>query len=422
MLESFLISSNLVFKGKSWCITLYVLLNFIWINIGTSFVYPFVVHLITNLDHLMLPSYVPSPRQTRVNAQRGHLIPSKMRFSERNCIFCFCLFYVGERQTRKKKKQKTKIAKRPQKSVCVFFFFFFSGWVGKKVHLSIVFREIAKHYLCLEGKEGHFRQHYLFWENCPFYVLVKKSWNTTKRGFSKHMGKPKITFCGEQGVLKGVSKRPFYYLWSTKAVLCWKHYFCGVFSKHSFCREKGLSCKKKNNYQNSEHARCLVWGGWLSDVCVFCVFCGFNVCVVLVLFFLFVGFVFSGGGGLGLGGFGVRWGPKGPTSPNPSFFCFFSFSPKSPFFEILLLLLSFFFFFFFFFYRFFFCLPFQNSIFAFSFVLINPLWENIIVFFVRLLCLSLCFPFLSSFLLSFTQTSLTSPFSNRLFAHKRFWT
>ena len=39
----------------------------------------------------------------------------KMRFSKRNCIFCFCLFYVGDTETEKKKNEKNWRKQRPTK-------------------------------------------------------------------------------------------------------------------------------------------------------------------------------------------------------------------------------------------------------------------------------------------------------------------
>ena len=42
-----------------------------------------------------------------------------MRFSKRNCIFCFCLFYVGDIETEKGKHTKWK---RPKKPIKIGFF------------------------------------------------------------------------------------------------------------------------------------------------------------------------------------------------------------------------------------------------------------------------------------------------------------
>ena len=91
---------------------------------------------------------------------------SKMGFLERNCSFCFCLFYVGERQTEKKQKQKKDNFNNAQKH---------SVWGvgGKKWGLpKVLLDKLQPQFVFGRRKKGHFRQDYLFWDNCPFYVFV----------------------------------------------------------------------------------------------------------------------------------------------------------------------------------------------------------------------------------------------------------
>ena len=62
-------------------------------------------------------------------------------------IFCFCLFYVGERQTEKKKNTKRKNATNAQKN-CVLGVVM-KNEKGRKMNYT----KLAKHYLCFEGRK-----------------------------------------------------------------------------------------------------------------------------------------------------------------------------------------------------------------------------------------------------------------------------
>ena len=88
---------------------------------------------------------------------------------------------------------------------------------------------------------------------CFGKMALSSSWsqiiNTTKIGVSAGTGKTENSlFFFEKGCL-GVSKRVFYYLWSTQAVLCWKHYFYSVFSKTQLSQRIG--CKLPKITKNS---------------------------------------------------------------------------------------------------------------------------------------------------------------------------
>ena len=107
------------------------------------------------------------------------------------------------------------------------------------------FIENRKHYLCSEVENARFRRHYLFLENGPFLWPDKITKHYKNRGFSRHMGNTKWLQKCHFG--KG-PQMGLYYLWYTKAVLPWKHYFYSVFifpAKHSFAEIKSVSWKKQ---------------------------------------------------------------------------------------------------------------------------------------------------------------------------------
>ena len=104
--------------------------------------------------------------------------------------------------------------------------------------------------LCVwKVEKGHFCQHKIcFGKIVLFWLLLwrKKTENTTKKGFQQTQGKtPKSPFWGEKGCfLEGVSKRLFTICDPQKLCSAENTNFIVFSAKHSFCREKGVRCKK----------------------------------------------------------------------------------------------------------------------------------------------------------------------------------
>ena len=113
-----------------------------------------------------------------------------MRFSKRNCIFCFCLF-VGEIETEKRKTNKMEKVKKPYKNR------FFKVVIQKcgKSKKWIFSKNCLTLFVAGREKKGAF--------SCTLSVLAKflfwtKTVQTRKhfknRGFSGNRPKPKMTF------------------------------------------------------------------------------------------------------------------------------------------------------------------------------------------------------------------------------------
>ena len=152
-----------------------------------------------------------------------------------------------------------------------------------------VFVNIAKYYLCLEG-----RSKTAF--SCTASVLGKHLLGATKAhtqehylncGFSGICLKPKMTPFFEKGVFGDGWNSAFYYVWFWKAVLCWKH---NLFVDAAFAANKVYVEKNRRFVKHSGlflnmakrcfclgfFVTCLVCGDWLCDVCLFLFqwFCG----------------------------------------------------------------------------------------------------------------------------------------------------
>ena len=113
---------------------------------------------------------------------------SKMRFSKRNCIFCFCLLYVAARETEKKKKLNGK-GKKPIKSV--FFKVVIQQWEKWKYGFLA---KITWHYLCEEGRKTRIFVHTIcFGPKMCWTKTVKTRKNNKNRGFSGNRPTPKMT-------------------------------------------------------------------------------------------------------------------------------------------------------------------------------------------------------------------------------------
>ena len=103
--------------------------------------------------------------------------------------FFFCLFYVGERKRENMKTWKRKIPIKPRKK-SVFSWLWTKAVSLLKWHLL---DKIGKHYMYSEGKNAHFRWHYLFWK-CHFFVTIQNHQTPQNRGFSRHRDNPKWHF------------------------------------------------------------------------------------------------------------------------------------------------------------------------------------------------------------------------------------
>ena len=100
---------------------------------------------------------------------------SKMRFSKRNCIFCFSYFDVGKIQTEKRWKWK----KKTKKPIKIGFFKVViqkcekaKKWIFSKNCLTL--------FVSGREKNAHFRAHYLFWPKFFFGPKQCKPGKTIK--------------------------------------------------------------------------------------------------------------------------------------------------------------------------------------------------------------------------------------------------
>ena len=153
------------------------------------------------------------------------------------------LLYIGERKHKRRKNKQRQIAEMPRKIVFV--------GVGWKKWILAKTAKIAKHFLWLEGEQRAFRQHYLCWETVLFQVFSKNRKHYKNRGFSRHTGKPKILVCFEKGCFWKGSLKGCLLSVIHKSCALLKHYFRTVFSKHSLCRKKGVSCRRQKFTINS---------------------------------------------------------------------------------------------------------------------------------------------------------------------------
>ena len=140
-----------------------------------------------------------------------------------NCLFCLSLCW-REKQRKDEKKGKGQFRKYVRTIV------FLGVVVNQRVFFlakMAFFRQIDKHYLCLEGKKRAFSSTLSVFGKWHFFCDLTKSPNSTQIwGFSRHIGKiQKGTFGCKSAILERDFERGFYYLWYTKAVLCRKHSF-----------------------------------------------------------------------------------------------------------------------------------------------------------------------------------------------------
>ena len=109
-------------------------------------------------------------------------------FEKKNCMFCFCLFYVGERET-EKRKNKTKKREKPKKTIKIGFF---KGGHPKmwKIKKGFFLQKLTDTICVRKGaKNAHFRCNYLFWPNFFFGPKQCKAGNTIKIGVSAEIAK-----------------------------------------------------------------------------------------------------------------------------------------------------------------------------------------------------------------------------------------
>ena len=133
----------------------------------------------------------------------------KWGFRKENCIFCFFLFYVGDRETEKAKKRKRGKAKKPYKNRV------FLRWSSKNM------KNQKKGFFCKncltlfvsgrEKKNAHFRAHYLFWPKFFFGPKQCKAGKTIKIVVSADIGQnPKWHLFLEKAVFWHGWKSGFY--------------------------------------------------------------------------------------------------------------------------------------------------------------------------------------------------------------------
>ena len=212
----------------------------------------------------------------------------KWGFRKENGIF-FCLVYVGERQTQRREYKKGKLQQKTER----FFFFLWEKWIVQ-IKAFVLFENCKTLFVFGRGK-GHIREDDLLWQNILSCFFGKKQKTIHKYGgggFSKRRVKPKTSPFSQRCFGRGLWKA-VYYLWSTKAVFCWKHY-CLVFSaKHSFCKLQKTEINQKQWVVFQHARRCfLVWVfycmfglGWLVLVWGGLVGCVFGTVNVLVFVF-----------------------------------------------------------------------------------------------------------------------------------------
>ena len=80
------------------------------------------------------------------------------------------------------------------------------------------------------------------------------------------------------------SKGGFYYLWYTKLVLCWKHYFYSVFSKTQLCRHERVQLEKKQKFTKNSGLFAKMQKGVFFWSVFFWWFCFLFACVFVLLF------------------------------------------------------------------------------------------------------------------------------------------
>ena len=101
------------------------------------------------------------------------------------------------------RKKTPKILKKVNCKECQKTVFFF-GWEGKCGFFQNGFL-FTTHYL----EKGHFRQHYLLWQNCLFQALVDKRKHCANLGFVAQGKNIKSPFWRKGCFWKGVIKRLF---------------------------------------------------------------------------------------------------------------------------------------------------------------------------------------------------------------------
>ena len=164
-------------------------------------------------------------------------------FRKENCIFCFCLFYVGEIETEKRKTNKMEKAKQPYKNRVVW------RWSSKmwKFPQNGFLAKIAWHYLCRAGRKTRIFVHTIcFGQKLFLTKTVQTRKNYKNSGFSGNCPKLKLHLFFEKGFFDMGEKVGF-----TNCVfekLC-KHYFYSVFSKTQLFKSKNCMLIKQKIYE-----------------------------------------------------------------------------------------------------------------------------------------------------------------------------
>ena len=196
----------------------------------------------------------------------------KWVFRKENCMFCFWLYYVGDRETEKRKKN----GKRPKNHIKIVFF---KGGHRKWEHEK---KDFCKNCLTLfeseREKKTAFRAHYLFWPKKFFGPKQRKPGKTLKIVVSAEIVqnlKWHLFFW----------KRCFWHGWKLGFTNCVFEKLCSsentrfiVFSaKNSSCNKKLYVEKNRKFIQNSG-----LWSN-MAKWCFLVCFWGFNGFVVCFL-------------------------------------------------------------------------------------------------------------------------------------------
>ena len=193
---------------------------------------------------------------------------SKWGFRKENCLFCFCLFRVGEIETEKKKSKQNGKGKKPYKNR------FSLRWSSKHVkNKKWIF---SKNWLTLFVSGREKKRAF----SCTLSVFVNffgpkqcKPGNATKIVVSAEIAQNKKWHLFLKKVFLTWLKNWVLLTVFLKSCVFWKHYFYSVFSKTQLFKKQKLHVEKnRKSMKNS--------GLFLNMAFLGVVFWGFTVIVV----------------------------------------------------------------------------------------------------------------------------------------------
>ena len=164
-------------------------------------------------------------------------------FTDKKCIWGFCLFMLEKAKKKRWTILKRTISKNAQKN-SVF------GWLWRKKVFFLkmaFFRKISTHYLCSEGQQRTriFVETICFGKMVPFFCGHCKRQSTIKLGLQQAQGKTlNGTFACKNAILGRALERGLYYLWSLEALFAENTVFIVLSAKHSFADMRECSLTK----------------------------------------------------------------------------------------------------------------------------------------------------------------------------------